>query len=183
MNPLGIRVKIVLVLVALLLFNYLGLAQVEAPASPEPGDSPIMEKAEVPNISPAPELDAQASSSTPEEPPAGSVAPSAFGEKRLEQRVDGTGTQEVIRVAPRSKKNVTRLDNRPNRPKAKLVAVIKGPVSPWGYGTRYLNGEVARNSAKDLKGTNQRPGQQAGAAQTGVPTGGIARGGGLGGKR
>lgn len=94
--------------------------------------------------------------------------------KPIDQRV--VNKEEVIRIEPKPKKNVSRIDNLPNRPKAKPVAVIKGPVSPWGYATRYINGEVDRPAAKDLQGGNQQPGAQAAGAQG-------SRGGSLVGRR
>ena len=80
--------------------------------------------------------------------------------KPIDQRV--VNTEEVIRIEPKPRKNVSRIDNKPNRPRAKPIAVIKGPVSPWGYSTRYINGEVERPSAKELQGTRGGPGDRTG---------------------
>jgi hypothetical protein len=150
---------------AALSFNQFGYAaEGEAPATPEPGDSAVVEKIEVVPSEPAP-VETTIETTTVEEKTVQTPAPE-FNPKTIDQRV--TATQEVLRVPPRSKKNVTRIDNRPNRPQVKPIAVISGPVSPWGYANRYIAGEVDRPSARDLQGTggvdSDSPG---GAAQLG----------------
>lgn len=160
MNSLRFHIKPALVFVAILAVARMGQAQAEAPASPEPGDSPAVEKVEVtPVASPLDKTAVQPESETQAEAAADSASATMHAPKSIDQRVDNVSTDEVIRIAPKPRKNVSRLDNRPNRPKATLIAVIHGPVSPWGYANRYMSGEVDRPAAKDLQGTADRPGQ------------------------
>lgn len=161
------RFQSVLVAAVALVLAQAAFAQAEASATPEPGDSPVVEQVEVTAPEPV-----ETESATPSTDDAAASAESTpviqFDPKSIEQRVDNTTQQEVIRVAPRSRKNVSRIDNLPNRPKVTPVAIIKGPVSPWGYATRYLNGEVDRPSAKDLQGGTGQPGlgNRSGSAQS-----------------
>lgn len=174
------RFQMVLVTAVALIAAQVAFAQAEAPATPEPGDSPVVEQVEV--TAPEPVEAESATPSTVDAPvSAKSTSVIQFDPKSIEQRVDNTTQQAVIRVAPRSKKNVSRIDNLPNRPKVTPIAVISGPVSPWGYATRYLNGEVDRPAAKDLQGGAEQPGlgNRAGGAQSNRGT--LSRG--LGGRR
>lgn len=93
---------------------------------------------------------------------------------RIDQRMDGRYNQEPIRVQPKAKKNVIRVDQE-RKPKIRPVAVIKGPVAPWGYTSRYLAGEVYRPSARELLGKSNAPAQQ----QAGAGPGGGQPGAGL----
>ncbi|HRI88644.1 MAG TPA: hypothetical protein PLJ47_06370 [Candidatus Hydrogenedentes bacterium] len=148
-------------------------AQEEPGASPEPGDNPAVETVEVSpssaetSVEAAPTTDS--ATTTPGVLPSPLDSSASPSTNSIEQRVDNTRTNEAIRVAPKSRKNVYRIDNLPNKPRVKPIAVIKGPVSPWGYATRYAQGEVSRPSAKELSGTDSaqpgargRQGQQQG---------------------
>lgn len=154
MNSLRNRIERALAAAAVLFSCQLALAQAAAPVSPEPGDAPVAEKVEV---SPgAPVETATVTGATAEAPEAAkSAGPDT---KRIAQRVDGASTDEIIRITPKPKKNVYRIDNKPNRPKVTPIAVIKGPVSPWGYASRYSGGQVDRPAARDLQGSAQGPG-------------------------
>ncbi|MDZ4858528.1 MAG: hypothetical protein SGI88_06060 [Candidatus Hydrogenedentes bacterium] len=137
--------------------------------SPEPGDAPVAVEIEVtPAANEAVEvvIEGEVDVSTP------GVLPSPLdstvdSRPTLEQRVDDTNTNEAIRVAPRSRKNVYRLDNLPNKPRIKPIAVIQGPVSPWGYSNRYINGEINRQSAKEMQGKAPGPGSERQGGLTG----------------
>ena len=158
MNSLRFHIKPALVCVAMLAVARMGQAQ--APASPEPGDTPVVEKVEVtPATLPLDKTAVQPESETQAEAAADSTSVTVHVPKSIDQRVDNVSTDEVIRIAPKPRKNVSRLDNKPNRPKASLIAVIHGPMSPWGYANRYMSGEVTRPAAKDLQGSAARPGQ------------------------
>lgn len=168
MNSFRVYTSLLLVCVACAVFAPFGHAAAEAPISPEPGDSPAAAKALTPEAT-APQEESSSSSIptvSDSSTPSNLAATKPLGERRIEQRVDGTKTEEVIRITPRPKKNVSRIDNKPNRPVVKPIAVIKGPVAPWGYATRYMNGEVNRPSAKELQGTNEQPGQPGAQAAT-----------------
>ena len=159
MNSLRFHIKPALVFVAMLAVARMGQAQAEAPASPEPGDSPVVEKVEVTAAAlPLDKIAVPAEPKIQAEAVPGSASATAHVPKSIDQRVDNVSTDEVIRVAPKPRKNVSRLDNKPNRPKATLIAVIHGPMSPWGYANRYMSGEVTRPAAKDLQGSTARPG-------------------------
>ena len=139
-------------------------AQADAGSSPEPGDNPQVEKALVTPAA-APAVSDSAPVSAPTSPAVEPDTATAANKKRIEQRVDGT-QEKAIKVAPRPKKNVSRIDNLPNKPKVVPKAVIKGPVSPWGYANRYAAGEIDRKSAKELQGKSDLPpSAQRGGAQ------------------
>ncbi|NUM55859.1 MAG: hypothetical protein HUU46_19635 [Candidatus Hydrogenedentes bacterium] len=174
MNLSYFRLGLGLVLAAVLASSQFAYAQAEAPATPEPGDAPVVEKVEVVPAEP-PAAEPAAEPAETEAAAADTTATVPFDAKRIEQRVDGTNQQEIIRIAQKPKKNVTRIDNRPNRPKVTPIAVIKGPVSPWGYGPRYLAGEVNRPAARDIQGV--------GPDATGGQAGALAGRRGLGGRR
>ncbi|MCC6797061.1 MAG: hypothetical protein IT366_18235 [Candidatus Hydrogenedentes bacterium] len=172
------RFKFLLVLAVALIAAHASFAQADAAAAATPEPATVEANPEF-----APEAPATAEIVAEPQVETAIVAPDAeapqttLGQRQpIEQRV--VNREEVIRVEPKPRKNVSRIDNLPNRTKAKPIAVIKGPVSPWGYATRYVNGEVNRPSAKDLQGGGpQGPGAAAGAAQ------GERFGGQLGGRR
>lgn len=175
MKAVCIRFKLLLVLVVALTAANASFAQADASAAtPEP--AVVEANPELAPESPATAvIVAEPQAETAIVEPDAEAPRTTLGQRKpIEQRV--VNTEEVIRIAPKPKKNVSRIDNLPNRPKAKPVAVIKGPVSPWGYATRYQNGEVNRPSAKDLQGGNQQPGAQAAGVQS-------TRGGSLAGRR
>lgn len=172
-----------MVAAALLFAAAPALAQAQdAPATPEPADTVTVEtpivvpestsEPELPG-SPEPAGEQPTSITVTTTPTATLPSPveESAGRRSIEQRV--IPTEEPIRVQPKSRKNVSRLDNQPGRRKAKPIAVIKGPVSPWGYANRYLAGEVYRPAAKDLQGKSDAPGiQRQGGGQPGASGGG-----------
>ena len=142
------------------------LAQADATASPEVGEKPQVEKT---IVAPAPETPAAVSDTAPTTTLAAPEDEPADGAKKsIDQRVDTSKNLAPIKVEPRPKKNVQRIDNLPNKPKVVPKAVIKGPVAPWGYSARYSSGQVTRPSAKDLQGKTNQPGI---AGQAGSPGG------------
>jgi len=149
MNSLRNRIEFALAALVAVVSCQLAAAQATAPASPEPGDVPVTEKVEVAPVETA------TVAGPADETPKSAVSTGAGDTKRIAQRVDGASTDEIIRVTPKPKKNVYRIDNKPNRPKVTPIAVIKGPVAPWGFANRYMGGQVDRPAAKDLQGTQQ----------------------------
>lgn len=157
MKSLSFRLQFMLLIAVALVCAQASFAQADAAAAtPEPAAVEANPEF-APQTPPTAEIVAEPQVGAAVVEPEAEAPQTTLGQRRpIEQRV--MNTEEVIRIEPKPKKNVSRIDNLPNRPKAKPVAVIKGPVSPWGYATRYINGEVDRPSAKELQGTGG-PGQ------------------------
>lgn len=175
MKAVCVRYQFLLVLAVALVAAHASFAQADATAAtPEP--EVVEANPEFAPESPATaEIEAEPRTETAIVEPDAEAPQTTLGQRKpIEQRV--VNKEEVIRIEPKPRKNVSRIDNLPNRSKAKPIAVIKGPVSPWGYATRYVNGEVQRPSAKELQGTGG-PGAQGARAGAASSQGGERRSG------